>query len=217
MVRKIICGALILLIIINISFISAITGSIGNARMVLRAEKGDIIEKSILVKNVNNVSVEIELSPSGDLADYLDIKDEKFTLSPNDEKKAYFTLKVGKDGTTETKINVKFNPVDEGNGIGLSSTIIVITGEESDWFNNEEETNNEEEMNNNSSFSFNLKNPIKNDPNKKANFAVIIGVSMTVIVFLIFIVVVIIAIKNKRKLDKEIKIKPSKKSVKRHG
>ena len=108
----------------------AITGSIGNARMVLQAATGEEIEKSILVKNVNDVPLDINISASGDLASYVEIKDKEFTLKAGEEKKAYFTIKALKPGTTETQINVAFTP-EEGKGVGLSSTVIVVAkGEE---------------------------------------------------------------------------------------
>ncbi len=117
---------LFILILLLIANVSAITGSIGNARMVLRVNQGDEIDKCILVKNVNDVNVNIELSANGDLADYVNIKDKKFTLLAKEEKKACFTLEAKKSGTTETKINVMFVPTNGDNGVGLSSTIIVI-------------------------------------------------------------------------------------------
>lgn len=116
----------ILLLVLSFSFASAITGSMGNARMILRVDQGDTIEKYILVKNVNNVSLDIELSAEGDLASYVNIKDKSFRLEPGSEKKAYFEITAAESGTTETKINVQFTPTNGENGVGLSSTVIVI-------------------------------------------------------------------------------------------
>jgi len=112
-------------IIISVSFTSAITGSIGNARMILNAQQGDVIEKTILVINVNDVAVDVGLSTSGDLADSIEILDKNFTLQPKEEKKARIEITVAKSGTTETSVNVQFTPVDGKNGVGLSSKIIV--------------------------------------------------------------------------------------------
>ena len=101
--------------------VSAITGSIGNARMILRPDIGDTIERSILVKNVNEVALDIELSAAGDLADEIEIIDSEFQLAAGAEKNAKFKIEVKKKGTTESKINVKFSPTDGGNGVGLSN------------------------------------------------------------------------------------------------
>lgn len=125
----------VFLVILLLSFVSsvyAITGSIGNARMILRPEVGDTIDRTILVKNVNDVPLDIELSASGDLENDINIKDSEFRLEAGDERKAAFTINVKNPGTTETKINVKFSPTDGGNGVGLSSTIIVIPEGSSD-------------------------------------------------------------------------------------
>jgi len=118
----------VLILLISVSSVLAITGSIGNSRMILRLEQGEKVERYILVKNVNDIPVTIDLFASGDLADDVVLKEDNFVLYPNEDKKAYFTITASKPGTTETKINVKFTP-EEGAGIGLSSTIIVIAGE----------------------------------------------------------------------------------------
>ncbi|MDP3027266.1 MAG: hypothetical protein Q8N63_06155 [Nanoarchaeota archaeon] len=120
----------LLMAIFLIGNVLAITAKIGNGVMVLRGETGDEIEKYVLVINDNNVSVDIKLTASGDLKDYITIKDTEFTLKPGEEKKAYFTIEVGKEGKTESKINVQFTPVNGKNGVGLSSTITVIANGE---------------------------------------------------------------------------------------
>lgn len=118
---------LILILLLTISSASAITASIGNSKMVLRSPPDVEVEKYILVKNVNNVSVTIEMIVNGDLKDNVKLKDNNFTLSPGEDKKAYFTIKADNEGSYTTKINVKFTP-EKGNAVGLSSTIIFIAG-----------------------------------------------------------------------------------------
>lgn len=122
---------IVVLLLSLVSGVYAITGSIGNARMILRPDLGDTIDRTILVKNVNDVALNIELSAVGDLADEFNIIDSEFQLAAGTEKNARFTVKITRSGTTETKINVKFSPLEKGNGVGLSSTIIIIPqGEE---------------------------------------------------------------------------------------
>jgi len=121
-------------VMVSIANVMAITGSIGNARMILRVDQGDVIEKYVLVRNINDVSVDVELFASGELEKYIEIRDEKFILGPGDEKKAHFTIEAGKAGTTESKVNVQFAPSDGGNGVGLSSTVIVIAEEQAGFF-----------------------------------------------------------------------------------
>jgi hypothetical protein len=146
MVKKQLTFILVLaLFIISINLCSAITGSIGNARMVLRLEQGDTIEKYVLIKNVNDVPIDIMISVSGDLEDYIELEQTEFTLNAGEEQKAYFTLEAAKSGTTETNINIKFMPQDEKNGVGLMSTVIVIAQESSFWdFLNSDDEDNEE-------------------------------------------------------------------------
>ena len=182
---------------------SAITGSIGNARMILRLEKGETIEKSILVKNVNDIAVEIEMFASGDLEGYIEIKDEKFTLQPDEEKKAGFTLEAGEDGTTESRINVKFTPTDGGNGVGLSSTIIVVTGTDSDDDATPEENPDEE----NTDSQENPATPLTGKVTEKikqtnpATLLVILAFSIFTILLMLLLVLLVI---KKNKLKKEV-------------
>lgn len=120
--------ALTLITLLSVNAL-AITASIGNSRMVLRLETGETIEKYILVRNINDESVTIDLSASGELADRVTLEEEMFELGPGEEKNAYFTISALEEGTTETKINIRYTP-EEGNGVGLTSTVIVIASGE---------------------------------------------------------------------------------------
>lgn len=117
----------ILLMSVNVF---AITASIGNSRMILRLETGETIEKFILVRNTNDERVTVDLSATGELADRVSLDEESFTLEAGEEKNAYFTISALEEGTYETKINVRYSPQEGGNGVGLTSTIIVIASGE---------------------------------------------------------------------------------------
>lgn len=128
--RLVLLGFIVLIILGFAGYVSAITGSVGNARMIVRAQVGEEIDKYIVVKNVNNVSVNIEIWAEGNLSKYIDFKENNFTLAPGGEKKVDFTIKAVEEGTTETKIKIKFVPTEGGNGVGLTSTVIVIAGKD---------------------------------------------------------------------------------------
>ncbi len=125
----VVCLLVCAVIIMVSGFSSAITASIGNSRMILRVGLGETIEKSILVKNVNDVLVTINASTSGDLKDNLKIKNPNFDLEPGEQKEIYFSLKADKAGKTESRIDIGFKP-EKGNGVGLSSTIIVFADQQ---------------------------------------------------------------------------------------
>lgn len=221
----------LLISLVLIGNVLAITASIGNARMILRAETGDKLEKSILIKNVNNVSVDIELTASGDLEDYITVKDNNFRLEPGEEKKAFFTIEVKKSGTTESKINVQFTPVGEKNGVGLSSTITVIASgvnsdEDSDNMNIDENTDVESADSSERAVSGSITGKVVV---KSLDKKYIIAFVITGIVFVVFVVLLIIYyVRFKKHMPKEIskeknkdikekaKIKP-KKRVKKRG
>ena len=144
---------IIAVLMMNIFYVSAISGSMGNARMILYPEVNGwfttTIEKTILVKNVNDVPINITLKTDVEGEKFLEIIDKSFILEPNTEKKAQFKVKVKKEGTYEGKINVFFSSVDsETNeaGVVLSSTIIVIAKKNQDYEegNLDGETDNED-------------------------------------------------------------------------
>jgi len=196
--------SVMLVILLCVSFTSAITGSIGNARMILREvdgrdiQVGDIIERTILVKNVNNVPVDISLFASGDLADDTTVVDDKFTLGAGDEKKAQFNIIVTKSGTTETNINVKFSPQDGANGVGLSSTVIIIAGENSFWsniFGGDDDTVDDSDSDGQTDV---ITGSAVSDSGKKLN-PVLIVVLMGM-VFLVLLMVLLVVMLNKKKI-----------------
>jgi len=202
----------LLMMFILIGDVLAITGSIGNARMVLRAKTGEEIEKYILVKNVNDVALDIELFASGDLESYVDIKDKEFRLEPGEEKKAYFTIKVAKEGTTETKINVKFTP-EEGNGVGLSSSVIVIAEKGDSWFDwgSEEDESDEEDSGN--SVTNSITGKVIGVSNKK--IIVVALSSMTLIILCLFIFLLFLKNKRARVSENLLEKTKPKKNVKK--
>ena len=200
----------VIVLYLSVSLVFAITGSIGNSRMVLRDVKvGDTIEKTILVINRNEVAVNVTMSATGDLAGDIDIIDNEFILQPGEEKKAAFKIKATKDGETESNINILFTPIDGGNGVGLSSTIIVLASKDGNSIFNPTEEENEEEIG-----GVNIKpggnaNALLGDEGFKLD-NVIIGVGLTLIMFVVLIILLVVYSRNKRGLVLEDEIKPKK-------
>lgn len=186
------------MLILLIANVSALTGSIGNARMILYPEVGEVLEKSILVKNINNVSLDINVTSEGDLVNSINIIDKEFTLLPNEEKKAYFTIKSDKKGTYESRVNIQFTPL-EGNGFGLSSTVILIVGGSSD------------NSNNNTNIDPITGNII--DGNTKTSKLLIFGL-ISLFLFVIILILLVYLNKTKKDLNEKEEITKLKKKVK---
>ena len=128
--KKLIFGILVVSFSLLLSFnVSAITAKIGNGKMILNVEVGDTVEKSIWVINDNDVAVDITLIPSGDLERDVEVLENNFRLEPMEDKSARFKIPITKAGRTETRINVKFTPVDGTQEVGLASLIIINAGE----------------------------------------------------------------------------------------
>lgn len=201
--KTLVIAIFLILTLILITNVLAITASIGNARMILRAETGDVIEKSIRVINNNDVAVNIILTASGDLQDSITIKDKNFTLEPSEEKNAFFTIKITKTGTTESKINVQFTPVDGKNGAGLSSTIVVIaSGEGLNEDDNGADNNSDETENNSSSASTStsITGKISVGEIDKKVLVAILSTGITLIAFIVLLVVYYTKVKKENKI-----------------
>jgi len=194
--------AVLLVSLFVVSFVSAITGSIGNARMVLRVNVGDKIEKSILVKNVNDAPIDIKISASGDLEDYTKVIDNEFRLESDQEKNARFTIDVKKNGTFENKINVMFSPIEKGNGVGLSSTVIIIANGEGEAG---DEADNFDQSSNDNTNSDNNDNGMSLTGNVSSSLIspIIIAGLITFIMLIIFLSLLVILYKKSKKPKKK--------------
>jgi len=119
----------LILILLLIPVANAITGSIGNAKAIIKTEvepgKTTVIERTILVKNVNNVSLNITLEPDEGLKDIVQLIDEKFVLQPKEEKKARFNLNIDRPGNYSGRISVFFSPGTKEAGVVLASSLII--------------------------------------------------------------------------------------------
>lgn len=190
--------AFAVLVILNILCVSAITGSIGNSKMILYPEVNGrtftTIEKTILVKNVNNVSVNISLEIDEDGKEFLELKDSNFILAPNSEKKAEFLVKVKTEGKYFGKINVFFTPIGTKEpGIVLSSSISVIAGKEGQYSEKNSTEENEE----------------KNiDGDKKSNKGFLfMALSSLVLLIVLILMIFMIYKKKKAKMSENKKVK----------
>jgi amino acid transporter len=185
--------SVVLAICLSIGFVSSLTGSIGNAKMVLYPKIGlfgETIEKYILVKNVNNVQVNISLEVDEDIENMIELLDTNFILEPGEEKKAYFNIIVRKAGQYEERINVFFNSVDDKKtGVALASTIIIFAEKKGLFEDEEEDVDNTSE------------DSADNSEDRSFNFLpVLLGLSTLVL----FIILLLILLFYKRKKDRNL-------------
>src|SRR3989344_673251 len=146
--------SIILLILIAFSLpVNALTAAIGNARMILNytleSNKENVLEKSILVKNPNNITLLVNLQPEGDLDGITSFEENNITLAPETDKDVKFKVTLTEPGELTGKINVFFRDP-EGNqaGIALSSNIIIfVLGEGSVMPTTNQTTKNPEKNN----------------------------------------------------------------------
>ena len=173
-----ILGIILLLSLIITSNASAITGKIGNGKMIITADVGESVSRTIRVRNDNDVAVNITIFASGDSEKDITIIDKTFILQPNEEKNAQFTVKVTKTGNN--KINVRFQPLTDEPGVGLSAQLTVKT--------NGKETNGEGGTTNNNNNDLTGEVTAKLNPDNQRNtFLIIMGV-LTLILLIILVV-----------------------------
>jgi hypothetical protein len=141
MKKNFLAGFAVVFLLFQFVAVSAITASLGGSRMILRPEVGEIVERSLLIKNVNDVPITIDFYPTGDLVENLELEDDQIELDPGEEAKVYFTIYTDLPGSFETKINVRFG-AEDSEAVGLTSTVIIIA-KDSD---NEIEERDEEEL-----------------------------------------------------------------------
>lgn len=198
----------ILSIILFSQFSLALTASIGNSRMILRTAPGEDIERSILVKNVNDVPVNVTFTVSGDLADTLELRDQVIYLQPGDEDKAFFTVSSESEGSYETKINVLFTP-EEGNAVGLTSTVVLVAGSGEAPTNIDSEKDNSEtdsaEDSEGFSLSFGGDTPSPESASGSVSFSPIIYLSISTIVLALALVGLLFYASKKTKPKKRVK------------
>ncbi len=192
--------AVLLFTIILASSVYALTGSLGNAKMFLNAEVGETLEKYVLVKNVNNVSVNIKLDVVSDISKDVKLEDNEFGLEPGEERRAYFTIKARKPGVYEIRIQVRFSSLEEGKtGVGLSSVITLKVygkGELPDEDEESIEENLEDAENNNAGITGAV-----TGENKVILPAVLLLATTIILALLLFIII------RKTRKTKKIKIR----------
>ena len=117
---------LLALLLVCTSLVSALTASIDNTKMIIKASQGTTIEKYILVKNINDVDVNIELSVSSSLRKVITLQERYFTLAPGSGKKAYFEIDIPDLKTKEGTIDILFSPGSGEKDVLISSTISIF-------------------------------------------------------------------------------------------
>ncbi len=211
MKREIIPVFVISLIILA-AIVSATTASIGNSRMILHLSPSESVDKYILVKNVNDFPVNITLTAEGDLKDNIKIKDTSFTLQANEEKNAYFTIKAQKSGTSESKINVLFKP-EEGNTVGLVSTIIVTVGG-ADISTSGDASSGDASTDNSSdsgvTFNINNKTSVPENSTNKSSLSLSPALMLSISTLVLAAILVILFFYASKKMKKSGSIKPKK-------
>ena len=122
---------IIFALIICVNFASALSGSIGNARAIVRVDMETVptvVERTILINNVNDIPIKVTVEPEDSFKSLAVVIDEEFILQPDESIDAQYFISLKNPGDYSGKIHITFTPVDDtyaGQPVGLSSNIIV--------------------------------------------------------------------------------------------
>lgn len=199
MKRSLVLAFAILFLITNSVLVSAITGSMGDARMILYPEvngwTNTVLEKSIAISNVNDFAINVTLVQDSNATKFTEIIDKTFILQPGENKEAQFNVKVKKEGKYEGKINVFFKAENgTGGGVVLSSTIIVIARKNQGAYedNNSTDTNTDNSGNETG-------NVTPGDGNTKSGIPKLVLVWGIALIILIIVLLLLLYIWNKKR------------------
>lgn len=129
---------LLVILLVMAQPIFALSASIQPPKMVLRGEAPGSVSGFVDVMNPNNESVTVDVTPRGDIAGLLELSNTNITLEFNETKRVDFDIELKSPGNYTGEILFVFKPP-EGQGIALSSQIIVIaqaksgTTSDQDW------------------------------------------------------------------------------------
>lgn len=132
---------IVFILIVAMPFSYAIKGSIGNARAVVNVDLVDgksVIDRTVFIQNINNETINVEITTDSNFD--LEMPNKVFSLAPDESRKVPYRVTVTQPGTHEIRINVKFKPLDSGNGVILSSVLMVNAEGEGSPITIEEET-----------------------------------------------------------------------------
>jgi len=132
-----------ILFMASVESVLALSATIGNAKMILRPDitPGEVtrIQKSILIKNVNEYPVTVTLTPDDTLAQIINMPTTEYKLQPDEQVDVPFTITLTREGKYDGKIFVLFKPDDPNirdSPVGLTSRVIIVTS----GYTGEEET-----------------------------------------------------------------------------
>jgi len=112
---------------------SAIIVYLRPAKMIIRVNTTStqpaIVERSLVVKNENNFTLNVELRPEGDIWDITTMKERNITLGPGGKRDVNFTITINEPKTYNGKITVIYSAPNI-TGVALQAEILIIASGE---------------------------------------------------------------------------------------
>ncbi len=124
--NKIILALMLIIIILPLTM--ALTARIGNSRTILTVQLNQtgntVVDRTIFVENVNDVPVNVTLTPSVELSGITSVIDSDYILQIGENKSSRFKITLNQPGDYDGLLNVEFKD-DQGHAVSLSSHITI--------------------------------------------------------------------------------------------
>jgi hypothetical protein len=101
---------------------------LGILRLQLYPFSPAVAVRTFTVGNTDNTSMQIALSPGGNMTGYIDIQEANFTLMPGENKTIQYTVNIDKPGYYDGSILVKAAISGKG-AVGYNAEIAVFVNE----------------------------------------------------------------------------------------
>jgi hypothetical protein len=189
----------VLLLIVFSSYALAISAYTRSGRIVINAEVGEKVERTLFIPNRNDVSVKVNLDVSGDLEEQFSLEKTEFILQPGEEERVIFNIDVTKPGNFQTRIVIGFSELDSEGPSPKVASVITLTAVGQGELPDTEEGDNEEENQEAEGVDVSLGEAEQEEEQFSARSVLSIMLVATSVILVILIVVLLKAKTGKRK------------------
>ncbi|MDI6826211.1 MAG: hypothetical protein QMD36_03395 [Candidatus Aenigmarchaeota archaeon] len=127
---KMLFAVFIVVSLLMIQSTLALTAYLRPPKMTIRLNTSDTIERSLEIKNFNNITIGIGTRIVGNLSEVVRIEESSFYLEPNETRTLDFKTKANDPGVYVGEIQVTYS-ANSGLPVTLPAEIIVVATEKS--------------------------------------------------------------------------------------
>ena len=115
---KMLFAVLVIVSLLVVQSALALTVYLRPPKMIISLNTSDTVERSLEIKNLNNVTIKIDAEITGNLTEVLQIEDSSFNLEPNETRTLGFKTKADAPGVYRGEVQVTYSA-----NVGLPVTV----------------------------------------------------------------------------------------------